>query len=258
MKLLFCVPNAALDAVWSENPVWETYEWREISLGRASSHSYRCIKSDRGSLQVTQISESAGLLITYAALYTFYLSCTITVCSVTGKLKFWRLSTATLKHTTSYSSCRLAVRRLSVQRWLSGRTRFSHTVTAPFNLSKCTCSTIIYFYLSNQTCLKGIKFKLYITVASLNCSPVRYKDPNINVFWPLCFRDHTKSFYVSFRVMLSTAELHWESSGFSTALPVLLQALALARQHHLQSLASETILHLAFTQVSCSIKRDFT
>lgn len=49
--------------------------------------------------------------------------------------------------------------------------------------------------------------------------------------------------------MLSTAELHWESSGFSTALPLLLQALALARQHHLQALASETILHLAFTQV---------
>ncbi|KAG9354693.1 hypothetical protein JZ751_001406 [Albula glossodonta] len=54
------------------------------------------------------------------------------------------------------------------------------------------------------------------------------------------------------RVMLSTAELHWESSGFATALPLLLQALALARQHHLQSLASETILHLAYTQVSLS------
>lgn len=45
------------------------------------------------------------------------------------------------------------------------------------------------------------------------------------------------------------AQLHWESSGFSTALPLLLQALELARQHHLQALASETILHLAFTQV---------
>lgn len=63
-----------------------------------------------------------------------------------------------------------------------------------------------------------------------------------------------KPFRVSFRVMLSTAELHWESSGFSTALPVLLQALALARQHHLQSLASETILHLAFTQVCHNIE----
>lgn len=50
--------------------------------------------------------------------------------------------------------------------------------------------------------------------------------------------------------MLVTAELHWESSGFATALPLLLQALALARQHHLQAMASETILHLAFTQVS--------
>ncbi|KAM9858257.1 anaphase-promoting complex subunit 5 isoform 2-T2 [Aulostomus maculatus] len=55
------------------------------------------------------------------------------------------------------------------------------------------------------------------------------------------------------RVMLSTAELHWESSGFSTALPLLLQALALARQHHLQSLASETILHLAFTQLMLGV-----
>uniref|UniRef100_UPI003AADB01E anaphase-promoting complex subunit 5 isoform X2 n=1 Tax=Centroberyx gerrardi TaxID=166262 RepID=UPI003AADB01E len=55
------------------------------------------------------------------------------------------------------------------------------------------------------------------------------------------------------RVMLSTAELHWESSGFSTALPFLLQALALARQHHLQALASETILHLAFTQLMLGV-----
>lgn len=52
------------------------------------------------------------------------------------------------------------------------------------------------------------------------------------------------------RVMLTTAELHWESSSFTTALPLLLRALALARQHHLQALASETILHLAFSQVS--------
>ncbi|KAF3851011.1 hypothetical protein F7725_012783 [Dissostichus mawsoni] len=60
--------------------------------------------------------------------------------------------------------------------------------------------------------------------------------------------ERTKCTEVVIRVMLSTAELHWESCGFSTALPLLLQALALARQHHLQSLASETILHLAFTQ----------
>lgn len=52
------------------------------------------------------------------------------------------------------------------------------------------------------------------------------------------------------RVLLATAQLHWESSGFSTALPLLLQALDQARQHHLQALASEAVLHLAFTQVS--------
>ncbi|CAL9708609.1 unnamed protein product [Knipowitschia caucasica] len=65
--------------------------------------------------------------------------------------------------------------------------------------------------------------------------------------------DKTKCTELTIRVMLSTAELHWESSGFSTALPLLLQALALARQHHLQSLASETILHLAFTQLMLGV-----
>ncbi|XP_036434015.1 anaphase-promoting complex subunit 5 [Colossoma macropomum] len=55
------------------------------------------------------------------------------------------------------------------------------------------------------------------------------------------------------RVMLATAELHWDSSGFATALPLLLQALALARQHNLQSLESETVLHLAFTQLMLGI-----
>lgn len=65
--------------------------------------------------------------------------------------------------------------------------------------------------------------------------------------------DKTKCTELAIRVMLSTAELHWESSGFSTALPLLLQALALARQHHLQSLASETILHLAFTQLMLGV-----
>ncbi|XP_068167896.1 anaphase-promoting complex subunit 5 [Antennarius striatus] len=58
---------------------------------------------------------------------------------------------------------------------------------------------------------------------------------------------------VVIRVLLSTAELHWESSGFSTALPLLLQALALARQHFLQALASETVLHLAFTQLMLGV-----
>ncbi|KAM6930434.1 anaphase-promoting complex subunit 5 [Xenentodon cancila] len=65
--------------------------------------------------------------------------------------------------------------------------------------------------------------------------------------------EKTKCTEIIIRVMLSTAELHWESSGFSTALPLLLQALALARQHHLQSLASETILHLAFTQLMLGV-----
>uniref|UniRef100_A0AAQ5XB31 Anaphase-promoting complex subunit 5 n=1 Tax=Amphiprion ocellaris TaxID=80972 RepID=A0AAQ5XB31_AMPOC len=65
--------------------------------------------------------------------------------------------------------------------------------------------------------------------------------------------EKTKCTEMVIRVMLSTAELHWESSGFSTALPLLLQALALARQHHLQSLASEAILHLAFTQLMLGV-----
>ncbi|XP_015225499.1 PREDICTED: anaphase-promoting complex subunit 5 [Cyprinodon variegatus] len=65
--------------------------------------------------------------------------------------------------------------------------------------------------------------------------------------------EKTKSTEIIIRVMLSTAELHWESSSFSTALPLLLQALALARKHHLQSLASETVLHLAFTQLMLGI-----
>ncbi|KAK2902414.1 anaphase-promoting complex subunit 5 [Channa argus] len=65
--------------------------------------------------------------------------------------------------------------------------------------------------------------------------------------------EKTKCAEMVIRVMLCTAELHWESSGFSTALPLLLQALALARQHHLQSLASETILHLSFTQLMLGI-----
>ncbi|XP_056139616.1 anaphase-promoting complex subunit 5 isoform X2 [Lampris incognitus] len=65
--------------------------------------------------------------------------------------------------------------------------------------------------------------------------------------------EKTKCTEMIIRVILSTAELHWESSGFSTTLPLLLQALALARQHHLQALASETILHLAFTQLMLGV-----
>ncbi|XP_067087676.1 anaphase-promoting complex subunit 5 isoform X2 [Osmerus mordax] len=65
--------------------------------------------------------------------------------------------------------------------------------------------------------------------------------------------EKTKGTEMIIRVMLTTAELHWESSEFATALPLLLQALALARQHHLQALASETILHLAFTQLMLGV-----
>uniref|UniRef100_A0A8C9R1V3 Anaphase-promoting complex subunit 5 n=1 Tax=Scleropages formosus TaxID=113540 RepID=A0A8C9R1V3_SCLFO len=65
--------------------------------------------------------------------------------------------------------------------------------------------------------------------------------------------EKTKCTEMIIRVMLTTAELHWESSGFSTALPLLLQALVLARQHHLQALASETILHLAFSQLMLGV-----
>ncbi|XP_076125763.1 anaphase-promoting complex subunit 5 isoform X1 [Alosa pseudoharengus] len=61
--------------------------------------------------------------------------------------------------------------------------------------------------------------------------------------------EKNKSTEMIIRVLLATAELHWDSSGFATALPLLLQALTLSRQHNLQSLASETVLHLAFTQL---------
>ncbi|KAG7273792.1 hypothetical protein CRUP_012810 [Coryphaenoides rupestris] len=65
--------------------------------------------------------------------------------------------------------------------------------------------------------------------------------------------EKTKCTEMIIRVMLSTAELHWESSDFSTGLPLLLQALSLARQHHLQALASKTLLHLAFTQLMLGV-----
>ncbi|XP_076859434.1 anaphase-promoting complex subunit 5 [Brachyhypopomus gauderio] len=55
------------------------------------------------------------------------------------------------------------------------------------------------------------------------------------------------------RVMLATAELHWDSGGFATALPLLLQAMTLARHHNLQSLQSHTVLHLAFTQLMLGV-----
>lgn len=69
-------------------------------------------------------------------------------------------------------------------------------------------------------------------------------------------RWRVSDFALGVRVLLVTAQLHWGSSGFSTALPLLLQALALAQQHHLQALASETILHLTFTQVSPRLRTE--
>ncbi|NXX32843.1 APC5 protein, partial [Nicator chloris] len=55
------------------------------------------------------------------------------------------------------------------------------------------------------------------------------------------------------RVLLSIAELYWRSSCHIIALPVLLQALALAREYSLQYLASETVLNLAFSQLILGI-----
>uniref|UniRef100_A0A672TEB3 Anaphase-promoting complex subunit 5-like n=2 Tax=Sinocyclocheilus grahami TaxID=75366 RepID=A0A672TEB3_SINGR len=65
--------------------------------------------------------------------------------------------------------------------------------------------------------------------------------------------EKSKNIEMTIRVMLASAELHWDSSGFATALPLLLQALSLSRQHNLQSLTSETLLHLAFTQLMLGI-----
>ncbi|XP_051509394.1 anaphase-promoting complex subunit 5-like [Myxocyprinus asiaticus] len=65
--------------------------------------------------------------------------------------------------------------------------------------------------------------------------------------------EKSKNTEMIIRVMLASAELHWDSSGFATALPLLLQALALSRQHNLQRMASEVVLHLAFTQLMLGI-----
>ncbi|XP_066544877.1 anaphase-promoting complex subunit 5 [Amia ocellicauda] len=69
----------------------------------------------------------------------------------------------------------------------------------------------------------------------------------------LLYCEKSKCTEMVIRVMLSIAELYWQSSCYATALPLLLQALALARQFHLQYLASETILHLAFSQLMLGI-----
>ncbi|KAH0625596.1 hypothetical protein JD844_015178 [Phrynosoma platyrhinos] len=57
------------------------------------------------------------------------------------------------------------------------------------------------------------------------------------------------SSYFAISVLLSIAKLYWRSMRHTTALPVLLQALALAREYRLQYLASETVLCLAFSQL---------
>ncbi|XP_062814805.1 anaphase-promoting complex subunit 5 isoform X1 [Anolis carolinensis] len=59
----------------------------------------------------------------------------------------------------------------------------------------------------------------------------------------------TKNMEMAIRVLLAIAKLYWRSMRHTTALPVLLQALALAREYRLQYLASETILCLAFSQL---------
>ncbi|KAJ7309781.1 hypothetical protein JRQ81_007848 [Phrynocephalus forsythii] len=63
----------------------------------------------------------------------------------------------------------------------------------------------------------------------------------------------TKNTEMVINVLLSIAELHWQSLCHTIALPVLLQALALAREYCLQYLASETILKLAFSQLILGI-----
>ncbi|KAG9487729.1 hypothetical protein GDO78_007494 [Eleutherodactylus coqui] len=62
-----------------------------------------------------------------------------------------------------------------------------------------------------------------------------------------------KNMEMVIRVLLSLAELYWRSSCHPVALPVLLQALALSREYRLQSLASETVLNLAFSQLMLGI-----
>ncbi|XP_034284647.1 anaphase-promoting complex subunit 5 [Pantherophis guttatus] len=63
----------------------------------------------------------------------------------------------------------------------------------------------------------------------------------------------TKNTEMVISVLLSIAELYWQSLCHTIALPILLQALALAREYRLQYLASETILNLAFAQLILGI-----
>ncbi|MGH0159188.1 UNVERIFIED_CONTAM: hypothetical protein FKN15_075736 [Acipenser sinensis] len=69
----------------------------------------------------------------------------------------------------------------------------------------------------------------------------------------LLYCEKIKGTEMTIRVMLSLAELHWSSSCHAVALPLLLRSLAVSREYHLQYLASECILHLAFSQLMLGI-----
>ncbi|MBN3285982.1 APC5 protein, partial [Polyodon spathula] len=69
----------------------------------------------------------------------------------------------------------------------------------------------------------------------------------------LLYCEKIKGTEMTIRVMLSLAELHWSSCCHAIALPLLLRSLALSREYHLQHLASESILHLAFSQLMLGI-----
>ncbi len=108
----------------------------------------------------------------------------------------------------------------------------------------CIGSAIIYFLF------RFLTFPWY-SIFLCPCSVYFHiTDVRLKYYWTCsCSLVCNSSVCLCGRVMLASAELHWDSSGFATALPLLLQALALSRQHNLQSLTSETLLHLAFTQV---------
>ncbi|XP_067861916.1 anaphase-promoting complex subunit 5 isoform X1 [Heptranchias perlo] len=62
-----------------------------------------------------------------------------------------------------------------------------------------------------------------------------------------------KSTEMLIRVLILEAELFWRSSCHAVAVPLLLKALALSREYHLEYLTSEAILHLAFSQLMLGI-----
>uniref|UniRef100_A0A4W3HBM3 Anaphase-promoting complex subunit 5 n=1 Tax=Callorhinchus milii TaxID=7868 RepID=A0A4W3HBM3_CALMI len=62
-----------------------------------------------------------------------------------------------------------------------------------------------------------------------------------------------KSTELLIKVLIVEAELFWRSSCHTIAVPLLLKALALSREYHLEYLASEAILHLAFSQLMLGV-----